>query len=108
MSDYIRELVLSFFVSGGIVLGGSLVGSLSTIVTGALPLDTMADLAGRLKIWGAVAALGGTFFTFETLEQGLFAGQLLPLLRQGLYLLSAFMGADLAYYLIATMAGSRR
>lgn len=107
MSDFIRELVLSFFVSGGIVLGGSLVGSLSTIVTGTLPLDTMADLAGRLKIWGAVAALGGTFVTFETLDIGLFQGQLGPLVRQGLYVLCAFLGADLAYLLVMAMVGPR-
>ncbi|MBE3589807.1 MAG: YtrH family sporulation protein [Firmicutes bacterium] len=106
MSPYTRELILSFFVSAGIVLGGALVGSLSTILTGALPLDTMSDLAKRLKIWGAVASLGGTFTTFESLDMGLFQGQLGPLLRQGLFVLSAFLGADLACRLVAVMAGT--
>lgn len=108
MGPLARELVLTFFVSAGVVLGGSLVGSLAALVTGEPPLTALGDLAERLRMWGAVAALGGTLFTFETLEGGLFRGELVPLARQGVYLATAFLGADLASYLLARVAGTGR
>ncbi|MDI3269381.1 MAG: YtrH family sporulation protein [Bacillota bacterium] len=99
------ELALAFLVSAGVVLGGSLLGSFAGLLGGALPLTTMRELALRLKIWGVVAAMGGTLATLESLDQGLLRGQLLPLFRQGLFLLSAFAGADLAQLLIFHLTG---
>lgn len=108
MGELIRELVRTFFVSAGVVLGGSLVGSLAAALTGEAPLAALAELGERLRMWGAVAALGGTLFTFETLEGGLFRGEVLPLLRQGVYLATAFLGADLAAYAVGRLAGTPR
>lgn len=103
-SNYVNTLLLDFLIALGVVVGGSALGSLSALLTFRPPLHVMADLAERLKIWGLVAALGGTFPTIRTLESGLFDGQLGVVARQVTIILSAFLGAHLGYTLIQLVA----
>lgn len=107
MASFGQRILLVFFTSLGVVLGASLVGSLAAVLTGQPPIKTMLKLAYEIKIWAIVAAIGGTFTTIEILESGIFEGQVMAVIKQLLYLVSAFTGAQLGYSLIITLAGGR-
>ena len=77
-------------------------------LVGGYPGRTMWRLAGELKPWAVVAALGGDIATFWHLEQGVLRGQFLDLGRQVLLLVVAFAGAQLGAYLILAASGVRR
>jgi len=103
-NKFVGDLVLSFFIALGVVLGGSLMSGVSTVITGGLPLHAMQVVAGRLKLWGTIAALGGAFATFRSLETGLIGGPAAFLL-QVLYIVSAFTGGHVGYLLIRAASG---
>lgn len=105
--SYSAQLVLTFCLALGIVLGGSLFAALGGLV-GGYPARTMWRLAGELKPWAVVAALGGDIATFWHLEQGVLRGQFLDLGRQVLLLAVAFAGAQLGAFLILAASGVRR
>lgn len=69
------------------------------------PVRSLSQIAARLKIWGMVTALGGTFSTFQTIEAGILGGELGPILRQLGYLLASFSGAHLGYLILAGLDG---
>lgn len=100
MLKFANELLLSFFVGLGVVLGGTIFGALATLFTGRLPLSTMLMLAERLKLWGVIAALGGTFAIIRGIETTLAEGQLAALGKQLLFILSAYAGAHFGYLII--------
>jgi hypothetical protein len=104
--NFTDRLVFIFCTSLGIILGGSLIGSLSTIITGEQPYFTMRKLAEDMKIWAVVAAIGGSFSSFEVLGSGLFSGEIRLLAKQLFYVISSFAGAELGIYLIYTLTGS--
>ncbi|MGI6225030.1 MAG: YtrH family sporulation protein [Peptococcales bacterium] len=104
--SFTNRLVFIFCTSFGIILGGSLIGSLSTIITGDQPYFTMRKLAEDMKIWAVVAAIGGSFSSFEALGSGLFAGEFRILGKHLFYVISSFAGAELGIYLIYTLTGS--
>lgn len=103
-SKFLVDLFMSFAVAFGVVVGGSLLGSLASLLTGGLPMQTMQTLAERLKVWAAVAAIGGTFFIIRTIESSLFEGQIKTVIRQVLFILSAFIGAQFAFIIIREIA----
>lgn len=80
-------------------------GYLGTVLLEPHPVRSLGHLAARLKIWGMVTALGGTFSTFQTLEAGILGGELGPMLRQIAYLLASFSGAHLGYLILAGLSG---
>ncbi len=100
ITDFLNQLILSFCISFGMITGGSLLGSLGALLTGGHPATTMMDLAQRLKIWAAVASLGGTFSTIRVLESMLWERQLAVLLQQISLVAAAFGGAHIGYVLI--------
>lgn len=99
-SNFWSTAILEFFIALGVVVGGATIGTLSTIITGRPPLYTMADLAGRLKIWALVAALGGTFSTIRAIESGMLGGQLTVVAKQVILILFAFWGSHIGYLII--------
>lgn len=107
MEKIFPTLVYSFLVALGIMVGGSLTGSLGALICREPPLKTMVDLADKLKIWALAAALGGTFAPIRVIEAGFLEGQLLNVARQILFIISAFYGAHLGYRLILLLAGGR-
>ncbi len=107
MDRYWQTLILTFCVALGVNLGGSLMGALGAIVTQRPPLKTMVELAGELKIWALVAALGGTFGFIKLFEAGLFGRQFFDLGRQLLLICSAFLGAHLGYLLIVSLGANK-
>jgi len=87
------QVILTFFVAYGIVIGGSISGGLGALFdAGKPPLLTMADLAVQLKIWGLVGALGGTFDSFLQIEK-ILMGNFSPVAKQIIMILAAFLGA---------------
>lgn len=103
MQSYSYRFLLIFFTSMGIVLGGSLIGSLAAIITGNPPLLTTRKLAEEMKLWAVVAALGGTFTSIEVLGSGFFLGQFRPLAKQVLLIIAGIAGAEAAKHLIFSL-----
>ncbi|PKM83867.1 MAG: sporulation protein [Firmicutes bacterium HGW-Firmicutes-13] len=105
MEKFIHTLIYNFFIALGVILGGALVGSLGAIICQEPPLKVMVDLAARLKIWALVSAIGGTFAAIRVIEIGFLDGQLSNVIKQFLFILSAFYGSHLGYLLIIFLAG---
>jgi hypothetical protein len=60
----------SYFIAFGVLLGGSLLGGLAAFITGEPLLTEIANIAGRVRIWAIIAAIGGTFDTVYSFEKG--------------------------------------
>ncbi|MCX7569993.1 YtrH family sporulation protein [Tumebacillus sp. DT12] len=106
MERFISTVILDFFVALGIVLGGSIIGALGAVLTHRPPMTTMVYLGDQLKIWALVAALGGTMDTLKVFDTGLFGGaQFAVVVKQFCYLVSAFLGCNVGYYLIKWIVG---
>lgn len=107
MTKFYATIILTFFISLGVILGGSLLGALGASLGNRPPMNTMVELAGKMKIWALVTALGGTFSIIEAFESGLIGGHPGQLLQQFVFLISAFTGAHLGYIIIINIAGGR-
>ncbi|WP_047981605.1 YtrH family sporulation protein [Ornithinibacillus contaminans] len=97
---FFAQFIHCFFIAFGVILGGTLIGSVGAFATGDAPFTEMARLARKLGIWGIVAAIGGTFDAIENLQKGLIDGSSIDLLKQGLLILSAMGGAKMAMVII--------
>lgn len=96
----VATCLLDFFVSMGLVIGGSLLGGFSALITHHNPSSTMLTLAEELKIWALVAALGGTMDTLRLIHKGVFALSFMPMARQFVYLVAAFLGCQVGFIII--------
>ncbi|WAH35796.1 YtrH family sporulation protein [Alicyclobacillus dauci] len=96
----VANCLLDFFVSMGLVIGGSLLGGFAAVVTHHNPSYTMLVLADDLKIWALVAALGGTMDTLRVIHKGVFSFAVGPMARQFIYLVAAFIGCQIGYMII--------
>lgn len=104
MDNFFHTLIYNFFIALGVILGGSIIGSLGAVFCQEPPLKVMVDMAGKLKIWALVSAIGGTFTTIKIIETGFFDGQMSNIIKQFLFILSAFYGSHLGYLLIVFLA----
>lgn len=100
MTNFISNVIYSFFVSFGVVLGACIFAGIGAVINNDPPLKTMYDLAASVKIWAVATALGGTFSSFELLEGGLFRGEVKLAIKQVLYILAALIGANLGFNII--------
>lgn len=100
---FLVTLIMHFFIAMGVLLGGSILGGLAALLVRQPPLDTVLRLSEQLKIWAIVAAIGGTVDVFRILESGVLTGQLSPAVKQLLYIVGAFLGANLGMYLLRWM-----
>ena len=107
MMGLFDTLTLNAFISFGVILGGTLIGSLGAVFMGHAPGHSMVELAGKLKIWALVSALGGTFDTLKAIEDGFLGMQMNAVAKQVLLILSAFVGAHTGYLLILYLTGSK-
>lgn len=96
-----------FFIALGVVLGGSFIGSIGGLLISQPPLKTMAEIADDLKLYAIISAIGGTFTNLRLLEGVFFKGELLIVVELFTILLSAFIGAQLGYWLITIFCGGR-
>ena len=97
---FFAAFIHCFFIAFGVIIGGSIIGSLGDFATGDGPLSSMVRIAHRLRIWAIVAAIGGTFDAIANVERGLFDGSPFDLLKQGLLILSAMGGVKVGITLI--------
>ncbi|MFV9511203.1 YtrH family sporulation protein [Tepidibacillus sp. LV47] len=93
MGAFITNLIMSFFLAFGVVIGGSLFGGIGAFLTHQPPILTIKELSTDLKIWALVVSLGGTFDSFKTFESGLFDGNLSGIVRQLLMIITGLVGA---------------
>lgn len=108
MENFLIRLLYIFFTAFGMITGGCFIGSISAGLIGQGPLRMMVELANDLKIWAAVAAIGGTFGSLQTLETGLLKGQLHTVVKELGFIFAAFAGSHLGYLLIRSLAESKR
>lgn len=87
-------LIMNFYVAFGVLVGGSLIGGIGAFLTGHPPLDQIHELALKLKIWAIVAAIGGTFDTFISIERGIFEGTHGDVAKTLMMVFSALCGAQ--------------
>lgn len=90
--DFIKHIIMYYFIAFGVLIGGTLFGGLAAFLTKQPPMFTMVDYAEKLKIWALVVALGGTFDSIKVFE-GIFAGNIISIVKQILYIMMALMGA---------------
>lgn len=102
--SFTMNLAIDFFVSMGMVLGGSLIGGLGALLFHTPPLAIMLRLSEQLKIWAMVATLGGTMDTLKVLETGFLKRDMYPVGKQLAYLLIAFIGSQMGALLIKWLA----
>ncbi|ARU61660.1 sporulation protein [Tumebacillus avium] len=102
---FLSTVILDFFVALGIVLGGSVFGAMGAFLTHRPPMTEMVDMADKLKIWALVAALGGTMDALKVLETGVLGGQFGAPVKQLCYIVAAFLGCNVGYFLIKWMVG---
>lgn len=98
---FMPEFIHSYFIALGVLLGGSLIGAFGAFLTGEPPLTEVFRLANKLKIWGLVAAIGGTFDAFYSFERGIFLGETRDLFKQFLMIVSAMGGAQTGWLIIS-------
>lgn len=101
------KIIPVFFIALGVVLGGSFIGSVGGILINQPPLKVMVDIADDLKLYAIISAIGGTFTNLRLLEGVLFKGDLLIIIQQFFILLSAFIGAQLGYWIIIVFCGGK-
>lgn len=102
MGFFVTKLIIYFFVAFGIVLGATLFSGLGAFFAQQSPLYYMSSsFMDNIKIWAVVAAIGGTMDPIRVIMEGHFLeGQLSPVAKQILWILSAFTGAHSATVLI--------
>lgn len=105
METFYHKAILVFFTALGIILGASLLGAFAAVLVRVPPISIMLKMANEIKIWAIVAAIGGTFSTFEIFEFGLFQGELKPVLKQLIYIFCALAGTQAGYYLLLILSG---
>lgn len=97
---FFAAFIHCFFIAFGVILGGSIIGSIGDFATGDSPLSSMNRIADRLRIWGIVAAIGGTFDALANVERGLFGGSTFDLVKQVLLIIAAMGGVKAGITLI--------
>lgn len=97
---FFAAFIHCFFIAFGVIIGGSVIGSIGDFATGDAPLSSMSRIAHRLRIWAIVAAIGGTFDAIANVERGLFDGSTLDLIKQILLFISAMGGVKVGMTLI--------
>ncbi|MEK4565893.1 YtrH family sporulation protein [Alkalicoccobacillus gibsonii] len=103
--EMLATLVIDFFVAFGVIIGGALIGGIGAFLLGKPPLLAIHNLAGSLKIWAIVAALGGTFDAITTLERGLFSGIHDDIYKTLMMVFAALCGAHTGTILIQWIVG---
>ncbi|WP_070120531.1 YtrH family sporulation protein [Bacillus marinisedimentorum] len=98
---FIASLINCYFIALGVILGGAVIGGIGAFIIGTQPPLTMISrLAGSLKIWAIVAAIGGTFDVINNFERGIFEGATTDIIKQVLLIISAMGGVQSGSLLI--------
>lgn len=105
MSDFYTKAAFCFFIAFGVVMGGALLAGLGSVFLWAPPKDKMLQVAGNLKIWALVAAVGGTIDPMRYIEYHVVEGHFSPAIQQIGIILFSFLGAHMGTELVQWMCG---
>jgi hypothetical protein len=100
MSNFLTKCIIDFFVSFGVVLGGTMLSGIAAVLIMEPPTTRMLVIAEQIKIWAIVAAVGGTIDPIRVIESNLVEGYISPAIKQILYIVFAFIGAQMGTSLI--------
>lgn len=98
---FFASFIHCFFIAFGVIIGGTIIGSAGSFLTGDPPISAMNRIAQSLKIWAIVAAIGGTFDAIETFQKGFLDGSTMDLFKQILIIISAMLGVKSAILIIS-------
>jgi len=98
---FFASFIHCYFIAFGVVIGGTIIGSIGSFITGEAPLTSMSRIAKSLRIWAIVAAIGGTFDAIANFEKGMLDGSTIDLFKQVMLILSAMGGVKTAILLIS-------
>ena len=91
---FINNVLYNFLIALGIVVGACTFAGIGAVINDHPPVKTMMDIADSIKIWAVAVALGGTFSSFEIIEQGILKGEVRSIIKQLIYILTALIGAN--------------
>lgn len=102
-----QKIILVFFISLGVLLGGTLIGGIGGTLTKQSPIKIMCQLAEEIKLWAVATAIGGTFANLRMLGGGFMEGKISLVIKQLIILLVAFLGAQLGIWIITILTGGK-
>ncbi len=105
IQPFFASLIDSYFIALGVLIGGSIIGSLAAFLTGKPPLTEAYRISNIIRIWAIIAAIGGTFDTVYSFEKGVLDGQTKDIFKQFLLILAALGGAQTGAMLINWLTG---
>ncbi|WP_163538125.1 YtrH family sporulation protein [Gracilibacillus sp. YIM 98692] len=97
---FIPTLMQCYFIAFGVMIGGSMIGSIGAFATGEAPFTHMSRIAKSLKIWAIVAAIGGTFDAITNFERSINEGSTIDMVKQIIVIITAMGGAQTAFLII--------
>ena len=100
MYVFLSKCLLDFFIAFGVVLGGTMLAGISSVLTLDAPIHRMLNVSEQIKIWAMVAAIGGTIDPIRAIETHFQSGHISPALQQIMFIVSAFIGAHMGTALI--------
>lgn len=89
--SFFSSFIQCFFIAFGVIVGGSIIGSVGAFTTGEPPFHAISHIAKKLRIWAIVSAIGGTFDAISNFEKAL-DGSSLDIFKQILLIVSAMGG----------------
>lgn len=98
---FFATFIHCFFIAFGVIIGGTILGSVGSFLTGEAPLNAMNRIAQSLRIWAIVAAIGGTFDAIANFQKGFLDGSTMDLFKQAMFIVSAMVGVKSALLLIS-------
>ncbi|WP_165000256.1 YtrH family sporulation protein [Anaerophilus nitritogenes] len=104
---FINNLIYTFLIALGVIIGAGFFSAIGALINNHPPLKTMIDICSSIKIWAVAVSLGGTFSSFEIIEQGILKGEIKSVIKQVAYIISALTGANLGYLMIKLLWKSK-
>jgi hypothetical protein len=100
MAAFLTKLILHYCIALGVVVGASMLAGIAATMTLQPPSSTMKGIAENIKIWAIVASIGGTIDPIRAIETNFLEGQINPAIKQILWIVSAFLGAQAGVKLV--------
>src|SRR5699024_11139911 len=97
---FFASFIHCYIIAFGVVVGGTIIVSIGSFLTGHATLPAVNRSAKRLRFWSSVAAIGGTFDAIANFEKGDLDGSTIDLFKQAMLILSAMGGVKTAILLI--------
>ncbi|WNR43356.1 YtrH family sporulation protein [Paenibacillus roseipurpureus] len=100
MAGFWASIIMYFCIAFGVVFGGSMLSGIAAVLTLQSPTEKMLHISESIKIWAMVAAVGGTIDPIRYIESHVAIGHLNPAIKQIVYIVVAFTGAQFGTALI--------